>query len=115
MIIIRKSEIATIDFNGLEILDYTSDYNEKSSFAIIKVNPNVNHQLSWSKRSDKYYYIINGKIDFLINGENVTLNEGDFCIIKKGDKFKYKNSTNTIVTLVLVHTPNFILEEEVYQ
>ncbi|MBN1399092.1 MAG: cupin domain-containing protein [Bacteroidetes bacterium] len=113
--VIRKKEITAIDFGGLEIFDYTAKCNDKSSFAVIRVKPNVNHQLSRSKRSDKYYYVINGNIEFLINNEIITLNEGDFCIIKKGDKFLYKNNSNEIVTLVLVHTPSFILEEEVYE
>ena len=113
--VIRKKEITAIDFCGLEIFDYTAKCNEKSSFAIIKVKPNVNHQLSRSKRSDKFYYVINGYIEFLINNDIITLNEGDFCIIKKGDEFKYWNITNETVTLVLVHTPNFILKEEVYE
>lgn len=65
--IIKQNEVQAIDFNGLEIFDYTAKLNEKSSFAVIKVKPNVNHQLSWSKRSDKYYYIINGSIEFWIN------------------------------------------------
>lgn len=113
--IIKQNEVQAIDFNGLEIFDYTTKLNEKSSFAVIKVKPNVNHQLSWSKRSDKYYYIINGSIEFWINDKNISLHEGDFCIIKKGDKFKYKNISDSIAVLILIHTPNFILEKEVYE
>jgi mannose-6-phosphate isomerase-like protein (cupin superfamily) len=113
--IIRKEEINAIDFNGLSIFDYTSKCKEKSSFAIINVPPDVSHQLSWSKRSDKFYYVINGTIGFTINDDNYILNKGDFCIIKKGDKFKYKNDCNEVVSLILVHTPNFELNEEVFE
>lgn len=113
--IIKKEEVNTINFNDLRILDYTAKCNERSSFAIIKVPPNIGHQLSWSKRSDKFFYIVEGKIDFFINNNNYTLDKGDFCIIKKGDKFKYKNNTNKVVSLVLIHTPNFDLNEEVFE
>ena len=113
--IIRKEEIKANDFNGLNILDYTSKYKEKSSFAIINVPSNVSHQLSWSKRSDKYYYIMDGQLDFTINDDNYVLNKGDFCIIKKGEKFKYKNNSNGLVSLILVHTPDFQLDEEVFE
>lgn len=113
--IIRKNDVAPFNFNGLEIFDYTAERNEESSFAVIQVKPNANHQLSWSKRSDKYYYVVKGSIEFSINGEEVTLNKGDFCIIKKGDKFKYKNNTEETTTLILVHTPHFILEEEEFE
>jgi len=115
IMIIKKEEVNTINFNDLRILDYTAKCNERSSFAIIKVPPNIGHQLSWSKRSDKFFYIVEGKIDFFINNNNYTLDKGDFCIIKKGDKFKYKNNTNKVVSLVLIHTPNFDLNEEVFE
>ncbi len=113
--IIRKEEVNAIDFDGLRIFDYTSKCKEKSSFAIINVPPGVSHKLSWSKRSDKFYYVINGKIDFAINDDNFILNKGDFCIIKKGDKFRYKNNFNEVVSLILVHTPGFELNEEVFE
>ncbi len=113
--IIRKEEINAIDFNGMSIFDYTSKCKEKSSFAVINVPPKISHPLSWSKRSDKYYYVINGKIDITINDDNYILNKGDFCFIKKGDKFIYKNNFNEAASLILVHTPNFELNEEVFE
>jgi mannose-6-phosphate isomerase-like protein (cupin superfamily) len=113
--IIRKEEINPINFSGLSLYDYTSKCKEKSSFAVINVPINVGHQLSWSKRSDKFYYILEGKLTFTINDENHVLNKGDFCIIKKGEKFKYKNNFNGAASLILVHTPNFLLNEEVFE
>jgi mannose-6-phosphate isomerase-like protein (cupin superfamily) len=113
--IIRKDKINAINFNGLNIFDYTSDLDEKSSFAIIQVPARTSHQLSYSKRSDKYYYVMDGTIDFTINDNNYSMNKGDFCIVKKGEKFKYSNNTKKIATLVLVHTPRFILHEEVFE
>jgi len=113
--IIRREEVNAFDFDGLSIFDYTSKCREKSSFAVIKVPSKVSHKLSWSKRSDKYYYVVEGKIDFMINGENHTLNKGDFCLIRKGDKFKYKNNSNKPASLILVHTPNFELNEEMFE
>ncbi len=113
--IIRKEDVNAMDFNGLTIFDYTAKCKEKSSFAVINVPPDVSHQLSWSKKSDKFYYVINGKIDFMINDDNFILNKGDFCIIKKGDKFKYKNNFNEDASLILVHTPDFDLNEEVFE
>ena len=113
--IIKKEQINPIDFDGLSIFDYTANRDEKSSFAVIHVSPDVSHKLSWSKRSDKFYYVIDGTIDFMVNHETYTLTKGDFCIIKKGDKFNYKNKSNEAVSLILVHTPNFILDEEVFE
>ncbi|MBN2050798.1 MAG: cupin domain-containing protein [Spirochaetales bacterium] len=112
--IVRKNDVQSFDFGGLEIFDYTAGCEEQSSFAVIHVEPKVRHQLSWSKRSDKYYYVVRGRVEFLIQDTKVTLEEGDFCIVRQGEKFYYHNTSDERVTLVLVHTPHFILEEEVY-
>ncbi len=113
--IIKENEVEQFDFDGLKIADYTANLDENSSFAIISVFPKISHKLSWSKRSDKYYYIISGKINFIINGEEYAVSRGDLCLIKKGDKFKYRNDSQEIVKMILVHTPNFKLDQEVFE
>jgi len=62
--IITGNQAEQFDFDGLQITDYTANLDEKSSFATITVLPHISHKLSWSKRSDKYYYIISGNINF---------------------------------------------------
>lgn len=101
--------------DGLKIADYTAKLDENSSFATISVLPQISHRLSWSKRSDKYYYITAGKIYFIINDKEYVLSNGDLCVIKKGEKFKYKNDSNEVVKMVLVHTPSFNLDQEVFE
>ena len=113
--IIKENEVEQFDFDGLKITDYTAKLDENSSFATISVLPQISHKLSWSKRSNKYYYIITGKINFIINDKEYVLSNGDLCVIKKGEKFKYKNSSNKIVKMILVHTPNFKLDREVFE
>lgn len=113
--IIKANQVETFDFEGLKITDYTAGLDAGSSFAVISVAPQVSHKWSWSNRSDKYYYIILGKIHFIINDKEFVLSSGDFCIIKKGEKFKYANHTHEPVRMVLVHTPNFKLDQEVFE
>ena len=113
--IVRKEQADKIDFDGLKILDYTSGYAESSSFATIHVSQNISHKVSWSKRSDKYYYVIKGEIEFTIDAKKFVLRQGDFCLIKKGSKFSYHNATESDVMLVLVHTPGFDLNEEEFE
>ena len=81
--IIKENEVEQFDFDGLNIMDYTAKLDENSSFATISVLPQISHKLSWSKSSDKYYYIIAGKINFIVNDKEYVLSNGDFCIIKK--------------------------------
>jgi len=113
--IIRKNAVDTFNFDGLSITDYTAKLDEQSSFAVITVPPQKSHALSWSNRSDKYYYIVKGNIQFTLNNKEYTLTGGDFCLVKKGDKFKYTNTANESCEMILVHTPNFKLEQEVYE
>jgi len=113
--IIKENEVEQFDFDGLKITDYTAKLDENSSFATISVLPQISHKLSWSKRSNKYYYIITGKIKFIINDKEYVLSNGDLCVIMKGEKFKYKNNSNEIVKMILVHTPNFKLDQEVFE
>jgi mannose-6-phosphate isomerase-like protein (cupin superfamily) len=113
--IIKENKVEQFDFDGLKITDYTAKLDENSSFATISVLPQISHKLSWSKRSDKYYYIMAGKITFIMNGKEYVLGNGDLCVIKKGEKFRYKNDSNEIVKMILVHTPNFKLDQEVFE
>ena len=113
--IIKENEAEQIDFDGLKNADYTAKLDENSSFATISVLPQISHKLSWSKRSNKYYYIITGKIHFIVNDKEYILSNGDLCVIKRGEKFKYKNNSSEIVNMILVHTPNFKLDQEVFE
>ena len=113
--IIKENEVEQFDFDGLKIADYTAKVDENSSFATISVLPQISHKLSWSKRSSKYYYIISGEIIFNVNDKEYVLSNGDLCVIKKGEKFKYINLSNETVKMILVHTPNFRLDQEIFE
>ena len=56
--IIRHDAVDPIEFDGLEIVDYTAGQEHSSSLAEIAVPAGVRHRLSWSNRSDKYYYVV---------------------------------------------------------
>jgi mannose-6-phosphate isomerase-like protein (cupin superfamily) len=113
--IVKHEEIKPIEFDKLKIIDYTAGQDNSSSFAEITVPIGVNHKLSWSNRSDKYYYVIQGNVNFTVNKESYNLSPGDVCIIQKGKRFSYKNIGSNEAILILVHTPNFKLECEVFE
>jgi len=112
---IRKVSINPIEFDGLKIIDYTSDKNLSSSIAELTVSSGVKHKKSWSKRSDKFYYIISGCLQFIVGDEEFELVAGDTCIVKQGQQFSYSNSTATESKLILFHTPSFDLNAEVFE
>ena len=110
--IIRKNELSPIDFDGLQIYDYTSSTDTSSSLALIEIPAGSQHATAWSTRSDKYYFIVIGSIDFVLEGEKLALTAGDFCLVRKCQKFSYRNSSSADAKIILVHTPNFVLEAE---
>lgn len=104
--IIKHGEIKLIEFDKLKIIDYTAGQDNSSYFSEITV-PGVNHKLSWSNRSDKYYYVVQENVNFTVNEESNNLSPGDVCIIPKGKRFSYKNLGSNETILILVHTPSF--------
>lgn len=113
--IIRQEAVDAFDFDGLAIRDYTADLAASSSFAVITVPPGAVHASSWSRRSDKYYYVVSGTIEFADAGSTHTLSTGDFCLIAKGEHFSYRNTSDATATLCLFHTPDFELDSEVFE
>ena len=109
-----RDSIARLDFDGLRIFDYTAGQFSSSSLAVIEVPPGARHKEAWSRRSDKYYLVVSGEIDFALDGESQRMEAGDFCIVERGRRFGYANNGRAPATLVLVHTPSFDLREEVF-
>ena len=113
--IIKHSTIKPIDFDKLTIIDYTAGQENSSSFAEITVPIGVSHKLSWSNRSDKYYYVVQGNVTFTVNEDSSDLAAGDVCIVPKGERFSYTNTGHREAILILVHTPSFKIECEEFQ
>ncbi len=102
---VRKSEAVPIEFEGLRIFDFTSDKALSSSFAMIEVPSGSEHAMARSKRSDKYYLVVDGSINFTLECVEVDLVKGDFCFVMQGDKFGYRKTVSADALLVLAHTP----------
>lgn len=114
MIVTRKS-LRPIAFDGLRIFDYTAGHNLGSSLAVIEVPPAARHAVAFSKRSDKYYLVTKGGVRFVLEGREFDLGPGDFCFVRCGQRFSYSNDGSEMAMLVLVHTPQFSLENEVFE
>lgn len=112
--IIRKDSLMPMHFDELRVYDYTSERQTSSSFAVIEVPAQAGHQLAKSNKSDKYYYVLQGIVCFHVQGSEYELRKGDFCLVKQGKPFSYRNDTCEPACLVLVHTPPFDLGAEVF-
>lgn len=110
--IIRSEAVSSFQFDGLAIKDYTSGVDTSSSFAVIRVPPGGKHRRAFSRRSDKYYYVVAGSVLFTLEDHEHSLGTGDFCVIRKGDQYSYENRSSAEAVLVHVHTPSFDLAAE---
>lgn len=110
--IISRESLSPIDFGGLRIFDYTAGHDLSSSLAVIEVPAGARHAEAWSERSDKYYLVTAGAIEFELEGRKSPLGVGDFCMVRRGQRFAYSNPASDLATLVLVHTPSFDLASE---
>jgi mannose-6-phosphate isomerase-like protein (cupin superfamily) len=114
-VIVTRESLTPFAFDGLRIFDYTSTRNLSSSLAVIEVPPSARHAVAFSRRSDKYYLVTEGAIRFVLEGREFDLGPGDFCFVRCGQRFSYSNDRSETAVLVLVHTPDFALEEEVFE
>jgi mannose-6-phosphate isomerase-like protein (cupin superfamily) len=112
---IRRESVTPFDFEGLDIRDYTGDRACSSSVAEITVPAGARHRRSWSKRSDKFYVGLQGKLWFTIRDQVLELAAGDLCIIHQGDSFSYENRSDEVAKVLLVHTPSFDLSQEMFE
>ncbi len=112
--LVRQRTLQPIKFGGLQIHDYTADRNLDSSMALIDVPAGAAHAEAYSRRSDKYYLVVSGEIVFLLQGEEFLLGSKDFCFVECGKHFAYRNEGPSPATIVLVHTPSFDLDSEVF-
>ena len=113
-----KIELESLDafeFYGLEIRDYTAGREGSSSIAEITVPAGTRHKRAWSKRSDKCYYVIEGRLSFIVDNQVLNISSGDVCIIHQGTRFSYENQTGETAKLLVVHTPSFELAEEIFE
>lgn len=109
--IVKCKAAREVTFEGLEIRDYTPDHDHSSSMAIVEIPPGMRHRRARSTRSDKYYFVTEGKIRFTLGSDENHLEKGDFCLVPKGMFFEYRNATAAKAILSLVHTPSFDLSD----
>lgn len=111
---IHHNDVKPIDFEGLRIYDYTAKLETRSSVALIIVPPGARHRAAWSRRSDKHYTVTAGRVRFGVEGEVSELAAGDFCLVRQGQRFWYENAAEEPATLLLVHTPPYDPDAEVF-
>ena len=112
--IAKGASVEPLDFDGLQVFDYTAGQDTLSSLAVIRIPLGAQHHHAYSERSDKYYYVVAGEILMTLDGEMQYLNAGDFCLVVRGQHFSYANKSTEVATLLALHTPSFNLGSEIF-
>ncbi len=111
-ICVRRSQVEPSAFGNLQIWDYKPGCELSASIALVQVKPGASHGRTCSTRSDKYYYVLNGLVEFEVGRIAYWLAQGDLLCIAKDEWFDYRNQGPEMATLLLVHTPPFKLDAE---
>ena len=112
---IKKDSFQPLSFGDLTIYDYTANLDTSSSLALLVIPPKGGHPKSRSKVSDKYYYVKSGIVSFVVENKEFVLYPGDLLIVEKNRWFSYQNKSNSLVELILMHTPRFSLKQEEFE
>ena len=111
---VRQHQAQELQLGELYVLVYAAEPDGSSSMAITSVPPGAHHRRVRSSRSDKYYYMIEGGLQFIVEGETQTIMAGDACIVPVGQTFEYDNTSNTDARVLVVQTPPYDPSAETY-
>ncbi len=109
---VRRAQVEPSAFGNLQIWDYKPGSELSASVALVQARPGAAHGRVRSGRSDKYYYVLNGLVEFEVGRISFWLTQGDLLCIPKGEWFDYRNSGSDVATLLLFHTPPYRLADE---
>jgi len=112
---IPRASVASFDFKGLSIADFGPGPGSSASVALITVLPGVKHPEARSRKSDKYYYCLEGPVAFQVESQKIDLATSDMLVINAGEWFSYANTGIREGKLLLIHVPPFDLGAEEFR
>jgi len=111
-ICIRRSDVEPLAFGDLHIWDYQPGGALGASLALVQVKPGAAHRRTRSTRCDKYFFILNGLVEFLTGEVEYWLTQGDLFVVPKGEWVEFRNGGNDMATLLVVYNPPFCMDAE---
>ncbi len=70
--------------------------DKPSMVKIISVNPGESSSLQYHHNRDEYWYILSGNGYALIDGQEIKLNPGDSCFVKREIKHRIQGGTDVL-------------------
>jgi len=107
----KLKDALQFEWEGLKGWAFNSEHDfERASAAMFEVRGK--HGKVKSLVSDRIYLVLEGKGEFIINGESFTVEKDDVIIVPKNTPYDYKAVGETL-KLYLVHVPAFDETKEV--
>lgn len=104
-----KENAFQFEWENVKAFSYTSNSHLKSASAISFELNNTNHGKIKSTVSDRIYYVIEGKGEFVINNEVIPVSRSDVIIVPKNTPYDYRGT----LKVFLVHIPAWDLKGEI--
>lgn len=77
----------------------------RMNYAIVRFNPGEDFKAHYHNVMEENFYILEGKIDIIVDGKVNSLKEGDFIHIEPGEIHYCKNSYDEPVKMVSTLAP----------
>jgi mannose-6-phosphate isomerase-like protein (cupin superfamily) len=95
-----------VGWEGWNGWSYSSKEDFKRASALY-IEVTGRHGLSKTTKSDRVYYVIGGKGEFVIDGEEIRVERTDVVIVPRNTLYDYKRIGKKALKLFLVHAPAF--------
>lgn len=85
-------------------------YNSKEDFrraSALYIEVTKKHGKTMSTKSDRIYYVLDGKGEFKVKNKVYRVKRSDVIIVPKNTPYDYKALAGTTLKLFLVHSPAF--------
>ncbi|NOZ57989.1 MAG: cupin domain-containing protein [Euryarchaeota archaeon] len=93
-------------FSGVEIAKLiTSERNSEVSVSILKISPGNSASVHLHEREVDSIYILKGTGKAYVNGEWVTVAEGDYIFVPPGEEHGIENTGEEALILLATHAP----------
>src|SRR5262245_4793452 len=87
-VVVRQESVEEHSLAGLLIRDYAARRSFAASIAEITCPAGSSHPLALSHRSTRFYYVLEGDMDFEIDGHRHTLCTGVMAVIPRDTPFR---------------------------
>jgi quercetin dioxygenase-like cupin family protein len=77
----------------------------RMNFAIVRFLPDEDFQAHYHNVMEENFYILEGKVDIVVDGKKSTLSTGDFIHIEPGEVHYVKNAYDAPVKMVSALAP----------